>query len=398
MTKYVQNNKFSAINNTEVMVFNENKTPIILPLNKISSSFKTKELPKITTKTNLLIQEFLFDEPIYIHSVNSTSSKITLNKIKSIVQYLNLKDMYKIRPYLHHPFDITYKNSIVDKDFNINNLDLQNINNSYLLKNNKYFGKRIDHLDEINMALDMNFGYVIGQWFSRGYIDKSLKQDPRFTWVSLAEDSHGLLTLIGKLFKVGIFHRGKDLNGKYDYIQIIDYKFNQKLSDLFITNKTFANWIYSAPYCFLNGLIYGIFFTNGTVSFNKDETKAYMTIKFLNQSLAERFNDLLNIRYNLQGVLSLVPDKKYCKVSYQFNKSFFKIIENGFEYGYIDNKNKKELVQKVKDKVELPDFDNNQLIEVGFNVQKLSVNDGYNFKIINSKVFSLLNGIMVPSI
>ena len=123
-----------------------------------------------------------------------------------------------------------------------------------------------------------------------------------------------------------------------------------------------------------------------------------MTIKFLNQSLAERFNDLLNIRYNLQGVLSLVPDKKYCKVSYQFNKSFFKIIENGFEYGYIDNKNKKELVQKVKDKVELPDFDNNQLIEVGFNVQKLSVNDGYNFKIINSKVFSLLNGIMVPSI
>ena len=138
MTKYVQNNKFSAINNTEVMVFNENKTPIILPLNKISSSFKTKELPKITTKTNLLIQEFLFDEPIYIHSVNSTSSKITLNKIKSIVQYLNLKDMYKIRPYLHHPFDITYKNSIVDKDFNINNLDLQNINNSYLLKNNKF--------------------------------------------------------------------------------------------------------------------------------------------------------------------------------------------------------------------------------------------------------------------
>ena len=123
-----------------------------------------------------------------------------------------------------------------------------------------------------------------------------------------------------------------------------------------------------------------------------------MTIKFLNQTLAERFSDLLNIKYNLQGVLSLVPDKKYCKVSFQFNKSFFKIIENGFEYGYITNDNKKTLLQEIKDKVTLSEYDNNSFTNWNFKVQKLTINTGYNFKIYNSSSYSLLNGIMVPSL
>lgn len=396
--KKKSNNKFCAVNNTELMFFNEEKSPNIVPIHKVVNTFSVKELNKITTKTNLTIQEYLFEEPVFIHSFNNTSKKITLNKIKSIVHYTNLKDLYRIRPHLLHPFDITQRNCIVDIDQNITNLDLQNINNTSLLKNNKYFGKRIDALPDIDLELSMDLGFIFGQWYSRGYIDKSVKQHPRFTWVSLEEDSHNLLSLINKCFKTGVFHRGRIDSEKYDYIQIIDSDFNQKLSEIFISNKNFVNWIYSTPYSFLNGLLYGIFFTNGTISFNKDKTKAYMTIKFLNQTLAERFSDLLNIKYNLQGVLSLVPDKKYCKVSFQFNKSFFKIIENGFEYGYITNDNKKSLLQEIKDNVTLIEYDNNPFTNWNFKVQKLTINTGYNFKIYNSSSYSLLNGIMVPSL
>jgi hypothetical protein len=398
MSEKKSNNKFCAINNTELMVFDEYKTPRIVAIDKLISSFAGKELNSFTTKSNLTIQEYLFEEPIFIHSVNKETNKVALNRIRSIVQYTGLKDMYKIRPYLLHSYDITYRNSIINKDFEVGNLDLQNVSNTLLLKNNKYFGKRIDRLEEIELDLDMTTGYIFGQWFSRGYVDKASKRNPKFTWVSLEEDSHTLLSLINKSFKVSTFHRGSHEGEKYDYIQIIDNEFNEKLLNIFGSNKNIANWIYSASYAFLNGLIYGIFFTNGTITFNKDKTNAYMTVKFLNQTLAERFIDLLNIRYNLQGVLSLVPDKKYCKVSFRFNKSFFKIIENGFEYGYINNENKTELIQEVKELVELPVYDSSINTECGFKVQKLTLNSGFNLKVINSKAYSLLNGIMVPSL
>lgn len=390
-------NKFCAINNTELLLFDENKIPRITAIDKITSEYAVKELDPFTTKSNLGIQEFIFEEPVYIHAINK-ENKLSLSKIKSLIYYTGLKDMYKIRPYLLHSFDITNRHCIVTKDYEIANLDLQNISSSSLLKINKYFGKRIDNIINLDMDLDMSAGYIFGQWFSRGYIDKTAKQNPKFTWVSLEEDSHTLLSLINKCFKVSTFHRGAHSGEKYDYIQIIDNDFNERLCEVFGSNKNLANWIYSASYSFLNGLIYGIFFTNGTVSFNKDKTNAYMTIKILNQTLAERFMDLMNIRYNLQGVLSLVPDKKYCKVSFKINKSFFKILENGFEYGYINNNHKIGLIQDVKDNVELPVYDNNINVECSFKIQKLTLNTGYNFKVNNSKAFSLLNGILVPSL
>jgi hypothetical protein len=400
MIKEQPTNKFCAVNNTEIMLFNEERLPIISSISKILTNFNTKEIKNITTKTNLSIQEFLFEQPVFIHSLNSSTKKISLNKVKSIIHYNNLKELYRIRPYLLNSFDITQKNCIIDQELCTTHLDLQNINRLSFLKNNKYFGKRIDQLslNDFNLELSMDLGFIFGQWFSRGYIDKSNKQHPRFTWVSLEEDSHKLLSLVNKCFKVGIFHRSKINTEKYDYIQIIDIDFNQKLIDIFSSNKFFANWIYSAPYSFLNGMLYGIFFTNGTISFNKDKTKAYMTIKFLNQSLAESFNSLLNIKYNLQGVLSLVPDKKYCKLSFQLNKSFFKILENGFTYGYIENQNKKDLMQNVKDNTDLIEYDNNPFSNYSFKVQKITVNSGFNFKISGAKAFSLLNGILIPSL
>lgn len=390
--------KFCAINNTEVMLFNEDKLPVICQIDKIPDVFNVTELSPITNSSNLKIQEYVFNEPTYIHSINSSSNTLTLNRVKSIVRHDNLKELYRIRPYLLHSFDITSRNCLVNKDFGIESLDFQNISNTSLLKNNKYYGKRIDHIPELDLDLDMNSGFILGVWYSRGYIDKTQKQNPRFTWVSLSEDSKYLLSLINKYFKVGTFHRSKVNDEQFDYIQVIDSDYNEALYNTFISNKTFVNWIYSAPYSFLNGLIYGIFFTNGTVSFNKDKSKAYMTIKFLNQTLAERFSDILNIRYNLQGVLSLVPDRKYCKVSYRFNKSFFKIIENGCEYGYINNQNKINLIDQIRNEVDLPEYDNSPIINWDFKIQKLSSTTGYNFKIVNSSSFSLLNGIIVPSL
>jgi len=392
--------KFCAVNNTEIMFFNEEKLPLILPINKITSNFVTKEIKNLTTKTNLTIKEYLFETPVYIHSINNTTNKVSLNKVKSIIYYDGLKELYRIKPYLLKSFDITKKNCIIDENQNISNLDLQNISNTSLIKNNKYFGKRIDELelDKLNLDLSMDLGFIFGQWYSRGYIDRSIKSNPRFTWVALSEDAYGLLSLINKYFKTGIFHRSKIDEEKYDYIQIIDSEFNDDLIDLFVSNKNFCNWIYSAPYKFLNGLIYGIFFTNGTITFNKDKTKAYMTVKFLSHTLADRFGDLLNIKYNLQGTLSLVPDKKYCKISFQLNKSFIKIIENAFDYGYINNQNKKGLLNEAKENVTFPDYNNELYSKYNFSLQKISLHEGYNFRVFNSSSFSLLNGIMVPSL
>lgn len=393
-----ERNKFCAVNNTEVMLFNEHSTPVICPINKIADTFKCTPLKEAVTKTNLKYQEFLLTEPLYIHSVNKNSTKVSLNKVRSVIRYENVKDMYRVFPYLLHSFDLTARNGLVTKDLERTNLDFQNITNTSLVKSNKYYGKRVDRIESLNLDLDMNSGFILGNWYSRGYIDKNYKQNPRFTWVTLSEDSKTLLTLINKYFKVSTLHRSRVDDEKFDYIQIVDSDYNELLIDTFISNKSFINWIYSAPYSFINGLIYGIFFTNGTIAFNKDKTKAYMTIKFLNQTLAERFNDLLNIRYNLQGVISLIPDKKYCKVSYRLNKSFFKILENGYEYGYITNPNKIDLIEQIKAEVELPNYDNNVLIDWNFKLQKLSTSIAYNLKIINSTTYSLLNGILVPSL
>jgi hypothetical protein len=235
--------------------------------------------------------------------------------------------------------------------------------------------------------------------YSRGYIDKSKRGNNYFTWTCINSDnSQKLLKIISNCFNCSTLHKPKGVDEKFEYVQIVDNNVNEILNDAFISNKTFNDWIYSASYSFLNGLIYGIFFTNGTFSFNKAKTKAYITIKFLNHSLAERFTDLLNLRYCICGTLSLVPDKKFCKVSYRLNKSFFRIIENGFIYGYITNPFKEALLKEVKEIIELDNFDNSDFTDYQFKLEKSSIATGYNFRINGAKGFSLLSGVLIPSL
>jgi hypothetical protein len=233
--------------------------------------------------------------------------------------------------------------------------------------------------------------------FSRGYIDKSKRGNNFFTWVNLDDiNSQRILKIIQHCFNCTTLHIPKENGEKFEYVQIIGDDVNTILNNAFISNKSLNDWIYSASYSFLNGLIYGIFYTNGTFSFNKDKTKAYVTIKFLNHSLAEKFTDMLSLRYNVTGTLSLVPDKKFCKVSFRLNKSFFKIIENGFTYGYISNPFKETLLKEVKDIITLDDYDNSEFSNHQFKLEKISLGEGYNFRINGSNVFGLLNGVLVP--
>jgi hypothetical protein len=393
--KEKRKNGFCAVNNSEVLLFNKDRLPIITSLNKISNLFPATPLKEIVLNSGLQFQEFIFDEPVFIHSVN-TKDEIGLNRIKSIVEYKNLNNVHRVQPFLLKSFETTINNSIFTDKLEVTNIDLQNINNQGVLKSNKYFGKKISEVS--GFELDMNFGYIMGQFFSRGYIDKSKKGCNTFTWVSLEEGGHKLNNLIMNTLKSGTFHRGKEGDEKYDYIQLMNFEVNERLTNSFVSNKLLNSWIYSAPYSFLNGLIYGIFFTNGSFSFNKTKTKAYMTIKFLNHSLAEKFTDLLNIRFNIQGTISLVPDKKYCKVSYRLNTSIFKILENGFEYGYIINENKKKLLDEIKEIITLEEYDNNPVSTHQFKIQKVSQREGYNFKVYGCKGFALLNNILVPSL
>ena len=83
-------------------------------------------------------------------------------------------------------------------------------------------------------------------------------------------------------------------------------------------------------------------------------------------------------------------------MSYRLNKSFFKIIENGFIYGYIENTFKEALLVEVKNAIKLDDYDNSDFGYHQFKLEKTSLSDGYNFRINGAAGFSLLNGVLVP--
>jgi hypothetical protein len=153
--------KFCAVNDSEVILFNNEKLPKITPLNKIISNYNLIGLPQTILKNGLVFQEYLFNDPIYIHSINKLTNKIALNKIRSIIHYKNLNNMYRIKPYLLSHFAITQKNSLLDNEFNQIDLQTSNIGSNSLIKHNKYYGKKISEVNGIDLT--MNFGYLMGQ-------------------------------------------------------------------------------------------------------------------------------------------------------------------------------------------------------------------------------------------
>ena len=124
--------KYCAVNESDVILFNSEKLPHIVPLNKIVSIYKNKltQNPEVSLKNGLLFQEYIFNDPIHIHSVNKQGNKISLNKVRSIIHYKNLNNMYRVKPFLLNSFAITQENSLFDSD--LNQVDLQTVSYTHL--------------------------------------------------------------------------------------------------------------------------------------------------------------------------------------------------------------------------------------------------------------------------
>ena len=153
--------KFCAVNNADIILFDNEKLPQIVPINKIIKTYNVTILPQIILKSKLTFQEYLFTDPIYIHSINKQTKKVGLNKIRSIIHYENLNNMYQIKPYLLSSFIITQKNSLFDTEFNQIDLQINNISNNSLIKHNKFYGKKVGNVNGIDLT--MEFGFLVGQ-------------------------------------------------------------------------------------------------------------------------------------------------------------------------------------------------------------------------------------------
>ena len=155
--------KYCAVNESDVILFNSEKLPHIVPLNKIVSIYKNKltQNPEVSLKNGLLFQEYIFNDPIHIHSVNKQGNKISLNKVRSIIHYKNLNNMYRVKPFLLNSFAITQENSLFDSDLNQVDLQISNISSNNLVKHNKFYGKKIGSVNGIDLTMDL--GFLMGQ-------------------------------------------------------------------------------------------------------------------------------------------------------------------------------------------------------------------------------------------
>jgi len=154
--------KFCAVSDSNIILFNHEKLPQITQLNKITETYNLTTLPQTILKNGLTFLEYVFIDPIYIHSINKIANKVGLNKIRSIIHYKGLNSIYRIKPFLLNPFTITQKNSLFDTEFN--QIDLQvssNISTNNLAKNNRYYGKKISEVNGIELSMD--FGFLMGQ-------------------------------------------------------------------------------------------------------------------------------------------------------------------------------------------------------------------------------------------
>jgi len=386
MTENSQKLLFSAVNNTNVLLYIDRK-PKMVAINKIADTVNTKKVSeKVNAKTGIKTIEHLVLDNVFIHSLNS-KNEIKLNKIARFYEFQNLNNIFEISPYSLKPFQISAINSLINEANDPQSIFYDDPETRFIKRNARLFGSKLESIE--NIELSNHLGYIIGIFLGRGYIelkDKNLKGNT--VLVCTKDNFETVHSILDLKLKISVFHKSDD---KSEYFTILDPEIN-KFFNTYLHHKNIPDWFYSSPYTFLNGFIHGLFQTNGTITFNKENTKAFATFKIYGHDLPQQFIDLLSNKYGFLTTFSLIPNKPFCKVSIKLSKELFGLLESGFEYKVIHNENKRELLAKSTGIF----FQN--LKEIPYRYHKSKTTNGYNFYIPYSKGFVIGNGLFISSI
>ncbi len=265
---------FSATNNSNILLYH-NRSPKIIPINELLKHVNHKQINEITNqKSNINTIEYLIQDEVYIHALNN-SNDIRLNKIQRFYEFQNITNLFEILPYSLPPFNLTSLNSIIDANNNPQTIFYDNEDECAIKRNFKLLGNKIEVIDDVELSTHL--GYIIGIFLGRGYIerkDKNLKGD--VVLLGTKDNFDIIDNIINTKLHLSCFHKNND--EKIDHFTILDGWFNDFFNNHF-SDRNIPDWFYSAPYTFLNSFIHGFFQTNGTVTFNKENTKSFITFK-----------------------------------------------------------------------------------------------------------------------
>lgn len=379
---------FSAVNNSNILIYH-NRNPKIIPINELLNHTDHDIINEITNqKSNTKTIEYSVSDDIYIHTLN-ISNEIRLNKIHRFYEFQNIINLFEILPYSLPPFNLTSLNSIIDNNNQQQTIFYEDETEFAIKRNFKLLGNKIEQIDDIELS--SHLGYLVGIFLGRGYIerkDKNLKGD--VVLLGTKDNKDIIDNILTTKLHLSSFH--KNIDGKIDHFTIFDNWFNEFFNNHF-SDHDIPDWFYSAPYIFLNGFVHGFFQTNGTVAFNKENTKAFITFKVSSERLTKQLIELFINRYGFLTTFSLIPNKPFCKMSIKLTKELFGLLESGFSYKSIFNENKRELLAKSTGIY----FSNPLNIPYRYRKNK-KLTTGFNLFIPQCKGFLLNNGLFVSSI
>jgi hypothetical protein len=378
---------FSAVNNTNVLLYIDRK-PINIPIDKMLSVIESKKINEISnSKTNIKTNEYLIKDNVYVHCINN-NNEVKLNKISRFYEFENLSNLFEILPYSLSPFYLSSFNSFINNKNDRETIFYENENEKLIKRNFKLLGNKIDSIDDIELT--NHLGYIIGVFLGRGYFEKKDRNLKGNAVILGIKDNFEILhTILDSKLNVSYYH--KKVDEKIDNFTILNQKLNDFLNTHFNIRKI-PDWFYSSPYSFLNGFLHGFFQTNGTVTFNKESTKSFVTFKISGISFAHEIINLFTNRYGSLITFSLIPDKSFCKISIKLTKELYGLLDSGFNYKNIFNENKRELLVKSSGIF----FSNPQYIP--YRYRKTKTSTGYNLFIPNCKGFVIGNGLFISSI
>lgn len=386
--------KFSAVGNTQLLVkhIDELKLITFAELEKRSRILASYEKVKNVNQQNnidpIKITEYSIESEYYIPSLSDNNIDITFNKINKLVKFENLTNMFEIAPVNLEPISITSFDSILDDNYKICNLaDIKYIRNIKL--QSSLFENYTNYDDAIDLTTD--FGYILGQWISRGFIINKHQNEynGNIALPILKKHLELLHHKIKNIENISYLHKIEDDS---EYIIFLNNEINNFIKNEFTFRKNFPMFLYGTCEEFINGILYGIFHTNGTITFNKQKSRAFLTIKFINHEFAKQFLYFMMFKFGVTGSFSKMPNAKCCKISVNLNDQLKNILENAFTYQYTSNSNKLELWNQIQN------IKTNEIDKILIKTKKSTCATGYNLNIENSKAYSLLNGMLIPVI
>lgn len=384
--------KFSAVEDTQFLTkYNGVLKPItfstLIEDCAIGDTYtKTKSN---ASQSEIIITEYIVNGDYFVPTLQHNDIDITFNRIEKLVKFDNLTNMFTVSPINLDGVAITSFNSILDDQLRVSNV-LQ----AKYIKNIKYdsnvFGT-IDNFYDTDLTAD--FGYILGQWITRGFIINK-RQNKYNGCLAIPIPIEHLELFQQKLRKINNIPYLHNVKDDEEYVVLLNDDVNNFIKSEFSHKKSLPPFFYNVNSDFINGIIYGVFHTNGTITFNKQHSRAFLTIKLINYEFAKEFLNFLMVKFGVSGSFSKLENAKCCKISININAKIKDILENAFTYNYTTNANKLALCNELEhETVTITDID-----KIHIKCKKSNCTTGYNMIVPNARASVLLNGITIPTI